>query len=443
MFRKPLYAGALALGSALAAAPASATSTLNESPADKTWKAVWTGSPANMTWVRREPDGNISCFSTDGVHCNRDVNNPNEAKWKANTKPLVCGGQVMQAQWGMLGYNEDRESHWCIQGHAVLLEKSAWQDYTPLGKALLLAPTPIGDLMCFSEDGMNCSKVQNGKPVRDDGTDIDYSKVRPLVCGAHHRNRKGTSGYGPGEWCNLPRIIKRVTGQTIQPGRSLTVEIPYWTREEQPAVIVRSDLQSSGTLQVGLSAAYFNPSNYVYEPATTWSVGVDLGSIWGFLGSKDFRTPWNVPPSSYSPVFAISVTRDGKMCHFAGPVAANDLRSVFSPWLRRGDSDAVARWNGLSPFRIDSAPVPGDRTLVNRAKALGKPLTNEQKRLGDPYIEIKVPHYAELPFYTPPAVEVKELLFVTTPRVRHNNSATGDLRRVDYSNDCSQSGRYD
>jgi len=57
--------------------------------------------------------------------------------------------------------------------------------------------TADGDPVCATYDGANCLW---GK--RKD--EIDFAKVRPLACGARHRELYGSTGFeDPRHWCNL------------------------------------------------------------------------------------------------------------------------------------------------------------------------------------------------------------------------------------------------
>jgi hypothetical protein len=75
-----------------------------------------------------------------------------------------------------------------------------WREDTfppPNAGLLAFTITSEGDPACASYDGTNCLW---GQPIRD----IDFSRVRPLVCGAGHRDLYGTTGFeDPNHWCNL------------------------------------------------------------------------------------------------------------------------------------------------------------------------------------------------------------------------------------------------
>lgn len=75
-----------------------------------------------------------------------------------------------------------------------------WQEDSfapPNGGRLVFAITNDGNPACASYDGRNCLW---GKTMAE----IDFAKVRPLVCGAGHRKLYGVTGFeDPNHWCNL------------------------------------------------------------------------------------------------------------------------------------------------------------------------------------------------------------------------------------------------
>ena len=75
-----------------------------------------------------------------------------------------------------------------------------WQEATfppPYGGHLVFAITADGIPGCASYDGSSC--LWGTKMA-----DIDFSKVKPLVCGAQHRRLYGVTGFeDPKHWCNL------------------------------------------------------------------------------------------------------------------------------------------------------------------------------------------------------------------------------------------------
>jgi len=76
-----------------------------------------------------------------------------------------------------------------------------WQsrDFPPPNAGLLAFTTVGGNPACASYNGRDCLWGQNK-------SQIDFSRVRPLVCGANHRAIYGVTGYeDPKHWCNLAR----------------------------------------------------------------------------------------------------------------------------------------------------------------------------------------------------------------------------------------------
>ena len=75
-----------------------------------------------------------------------------------------------------------------------------WQEANfppPNGGHLVFAIMADGNPGCASYDGASC--LWGTKMA-----DIDFSKVKPLVCGAQHRRLYGVTGFeDPKHWCNL------------------------------------------------------------------------------------------------------------------------------------------------------------------------------------------------------------------------------------------------
>ena len=79
--------------------------------------------------------------------------------------------------------------------------QQGWQprNFPPPNGGLLVFRIIGGNPACASYDGRNCLWGQNINQ-------IDFSKVRPLVCGANHRAAWGVTGYeDPKHWCNLAK----------------------------------------------------------------------------------------------------------------------------------------------------------------------------------------------------------------------------------------------
>jgi hypothetical protein len=75
-----------------------------------------------------------------------------------------------------------------------------WKEDTfppPNAGLLAFTITNDGNPACASYDGASCLW---GQSIRD----IDFSRLKPLVCGAGHRSLYGTTGFeDPNHWCNL------------------------------------------------------------------------------------------------------------------------------------------------------------------------------------------------------------------------------------------------
>jgi len=89
-------------------------------------------------------------------------------------------------------------SFFCVGNPAFAAER--WQERTfppPNGGLLVFAIMQDGNPACASYDGKNCLW---GKSIGE----IDFTRVRPLVCGAAHRTLYGVTGFeDPKHWCNL------------------------------------------------------------------------------------------------------------------------------------------------------------------------------------------------------------------------------------------------
>jgi hypothetical protein len=94
----------------------------------------------------------------------------------------------------------------CMSSAARAAER--WQEDTfpaPNGGHLVFAVTADGNPACASYDGANCLW---GKTMGE----VDFARVKPLVCGAQHRQLYGVTGFeDPKHWCNLA-----LRGQTAQ-----------------------------------------------------------------------------------------------------------------------------------------------------------------------------------------------------------------------------------
>lgn len=89
----------------------------------------------------------------------------------------------------------------CYYISNIALTAERWQESTfpPPGGAgrLAFAIMDNGNPGCASYDGRNCLW---GLSMRE----IDFSRVKPLICGAQHRNVHGVTGFeDPKHWCNI------------------------------------------------------------------------------------------------------------------------------------------------------------------------------------------------------------------------------------------------
>jgi hypothetical protein len=71
----------------------------------------------------------------------------------------------------------------------------------PNGGVVVYRIMASGNPACASYDGQNCLWGQNK-------SQIQFDRLRPLVCGANHRAQWGVTGYeNPRHWCNLARRV--------------------------------------------------------------------------------------------------------------------------------------------------------------------------------------------------------------------------------------------
>ena len=100
-------------------------------------------------------------------------------------------------------------------GSSVVLAAERWQEASfppPNGGHLVFAITADGNPGCASYDGASC--LWGTKMA-----DIDFSKVKPLFCGAPHRRLYGVTGFEDSKhWCNLA-LGERTTPGTRQRGQ--------------------------------------------------------------------------------------------------------------------------------------------------------------------------------------------------------------------------------
>lgn len=197
------------------------------------WKE-WNGQS-----YRLEHDGNLSCYSEDGVNCKTGGPSTDLVAHR----PLTCGAAHLQ-HWSLTGY--DTADHWCNTAHANLFAQ--WQDHTLLGHPGMLAKNARGDTMCLSYDGLQCERIEAPMALDLKAAHFHDShahpsaptggNIRPLVCGAPHAQRYGHRGYdAPGHWCDTPEIVARWLHP--DPGDTYALSdyrlaIPPWAASDRP-----------------------------------------------------------------------------------------------------------------------------------------------------------------------------------------------------------------
>ena len=99
---------------------------------------------------------------------------------------------------------EEREKMRLAQERAAAARRARWPSYNfppPNGGLLVYTIMPDGNPACASYDGGRCLWGLTYDQ-------IDFKRLRPLVCGEQHRARWGLTGYeNLKHWCNLARRI--------------------------------------------------------------------------------------------------------------------------------------------------------------------------------------------------------------------------------------------
>lgn len=223
---------ALAMGAALAVAPLFGAHA-------STWH-TWNGGDYQLT-----AHGHLSCHSYDGNNCEAQSWDAELLAWFRNgttaSKPLVCGDDHAR-YYGTTGY--DRPDHWCNTVYASLFAE--WKDYTPLGHQYMLSTTPEGHVMCHSSDGVHCTEAHNFQ------FHSGKRKVKPLICGVHHRQIWGTTGYDePGHWCATPEIIALVRPGTLLANQEVSLDAQSpWGKDF--GVVVNAEVSPGRSLRIKL-----------------------------------------------------------------------------------------------------------------------------------------------------------------------------------------------
>ena len=103
---------------------------------------------------------------------------------------------------------------------ARALGAEQWQEANfpaPNAGRLAFTITADGNPACATYDGANCLW---GKSMAE----IDFAKVKPLACGARHRELYGSTGFeDPKHWCNL---ALRLSGATPPPAPAQPTPAP-------------------------------------------------------------------------------------------------------------------------------------------------------------------------------------------------------------------------
>ncbi|GEM_PF-2027952 len=127
-----------------------------------------------------------------------------EAESRAREKALVEErDRLRQARANSLV--EERERMRLAQERAAAAQRARWPSYNfppPNGGLLVYTIMPDGNPACASYNGAGCLWG-----VTYD--QLDFRRMKPLICGAEHRARWGTTGYeDPRHWCSLARKLR-------------------------------------------------------------------------------------------------------------------------------------------------------------------------------------------------------------------------------------------
>ena len=146
----------------------------------------------------------------------------------------------------------------------TVLAAERWQEATfppPNGGRLVFAITADGNPGCASYDGTNCLW---GKTMGD----IDFAKVKPLVCGAQHRRLYGVTGFeDPKHWCNLAlgdRTTQKPPATSPPPAQSAPPAQPAQPAQPAPTGGYRLTEWSSWGRAAGVDYRY----RVRWDPAT-------------------------------------------------------------------------------------------------------------------------------------------------------------------------------
>ncbi len=171
------------------------------------WKCV-----GDLTSPMTRINGEVACLSYNGKDC----------AWSAckngkpilinffKPKPLICGADH-KAKYGSTGYNNPE--HWCskvdklIPGAPAPVPVAAAQaqtqtqyDWKCIGDIKAPMTRINGEVACLSYNNRDCEwdACKNGKL-----TISATREPKPLLCGADHKAKHGSTGYdNPEHWCS-------------------------------------------------------------------------------------------------------------------------------------------------------------------------------------------------------------------------------------------------
>jgi len=118
----------------------------------------------------------------------------------------------------------------CLASSHVLAAEQ-WQEANfppPNAGRLAFTISADGNPACATYDGANCLW---GKSVAE----IDFAKVKPLACGARHRELYGSTGFeDPKHWCNLALRLSGATPPPAAPAQPTPAPPPATTTRPPP-----------------------------------------------------------------------------------------------------------------------------------------------------------------------------------------------------------------
>ena len=88
-----------------------------------------------------------------------------------------------------------------VAGNVLAVAQTGWQsrNFPPPNGGVLVFRIEGSNPACASYDGRNCLWGEHANQ-------IDFSRVRPLVCGSNHHAVWGVTGYeNPNHWCSLAK----------------------------------------------------------------------------------------------------------------------------------------------------------------------------------------------------------------------------------------------